>query len=79
MSHNSLLNSTGTKNSFFQGDKSGQNSSEYGEIMIETHYSKVFYRTKFHKALPGTMLRREAIYTVVVYYNIKSGPTVVTD
>lgn len=40
MSRNSLPDSTGTKNSFFQGDKSGQNSSEYGEIMIQTHYSK---------------------------------------
>lgn len=37
MSH---TDSTGTKNIFFQGDKSGQNSSEYGEIMIQTHYSK---------------------------------------
>jgi len=40
MSHNSQPDSTGTKNIFFQGDKSGQNSSEYGEIMIQTHYSK---------------------------------------
>lgn len=40
MSHTVSQKSTGTKNIFFQGDKSGQNSSEYGEIMIQTHYSK---------------------------------------
>lgn len=49
MPHNSQPNSTGTKNIFFQRDKSGQNSSEYGEIMIQTLFEEYFIGPSFTK------------------------------